>query len=361
MGDERRHADRRALSDRKVYEPRLALRRIQSALLALAVIAVAGVLGYMVFEGWSFTDALYMTVITLTTVGYREVRVLDATGQLWTMALLVTGVGTLFYAAVSSVELVVEGTIRGYFGRRRMEAAIGKLEGHQILCGYGRVGRQVAREFALDGVPFVVIEQDPETAAECVEEGYLTVVGEASDDEMLERAGVRRARGLVAAVGSDADNVFVVLSARKMNPKLHIVARASSDESAAKLEMAGADRTLSPYAVGGRRLASLATQPLIVDFLDIVTRGEQGIEFRLEEFDVPEGSSIAGRTIAELGIGERTGAMILATRNREGTFDTTPSANDRLRAGDTLIVLGTREQVGRLEQLMRGEEVTKEA
>ena len=139
--DERRRSDNRPVSAQTVYEPRVALRRIQNALLALAIITVAGVLGYMVFEGWGFTDALYMTVITLTTVGYREVHPLDTTGQLWTMVLLITGVGTLFYAAVSSVELVVEGTIRGYFGRRRMEAAIGKLNGHYILCGYGRVGR----------------------------------------------------------------------------------------------------------------------------------------------------------------------------------------------------------------------------
>ena len=354
---ERKKATSKAIFDRTVYEPRAALRRVQGALLALVIIAAAGVFGYMVFEGWGFTDALYMTVITLTTVGYREVRALDATGQLWTMLLLITGVGTLFYPAVSSVELVVEGTIRSYFRRRRMESATSKLSGHQLLCGYGRVGRQVAAEFASDGVPFVVIDQDPETVEECLAEGYLAILGEASDDAVLEEAGVRRARGLVAAVDSDADNVFVVLSARKLNPKLHIVARASSDESAAKLEMAGAERTLSPYAVGGRRLASLATQPLIVDFLDIVTRGEKGIEFRLEEFDVPEDSFIADRTIGELRIVERTGAMILATRNKEGTFDTTPSANDRLRAGDTLIVLGTREQIARLEQHMRGKEL----
>src|SRR5215204_1820864 len=359
-GDERRNPDNRAASGRTMYEPRVALLRIQSALLALAAITVAGVLGYMVFEGWSFTDALYMTVITLTTVGYREVRELDTTGQLWTMALLITGVGTLFYAAVSSVELVVEGTIRGYFGRRRMEAAIGKLNGHQILCGYGRVGRQVAEEFASDGVPFVIIEQDPETVAECVEEGYLALLGEASDDGVLEEAGVRRARGLVAAVDSDADNVFVVLSARKMNPELHIVARASSDASAAKLEMAGADRTLSPYAVGGRRLASLATQPFIVDFLDIVTRGEEGIEFRLEEFSVPKESPLANHTIGELQIGEKTGARVLAIRSPEGKFDTTPSAQDIIHPGDTLIVLGSRGQISRLEQLMRGQEITEE-
>lgn len=283
------------------------MRRIQNALLALLVITVVGVLGYMVFEGWSFTEALYMTVISVTTAGYKEVRPLDTTGQLWTMALLITGVGTLFYAAVSSVELVVEGTIRGYFGRRRMEAAINKLNGHYILCGYGRFGRQVAREFANDGVPFVVVEQNPETVEECVEEGFLVLLGEASDDDMLEAAGVRWARGLVAAVNSDADNVFVVLSARKLNPKLHIVARASSDESAAKLEIAGADRTLSPYAVGGRRLASLATQPLVVDFLDVVTRGEEGIEFRLEEFRVPEESFIADQTSASSGSGRGPG------------------------------------------------------
>jgi voltage-gated potassium channel len=357
---ERRKPNDRALSERTVYEPRVALRRIQSALLALGIITVAGVLGYMVFEGWSFTDALYMTVITLTTVGYREVRPLDTTGQLWTMILLITGVGTLFYAAISSVELVVEGTIRGYFGRRRMKAAISKLSGHYILCGYGRVGRQVAREFAADGVPFVIIEQDPATVEECVEEGYLVLLGEASDDDVLEETGIHRASGLVAAVDSDADNVFVVLSARKLNPKLNIVARASSDESAAKLEIAGADRTLSPYAVGGRRLASLATQPLVVDFLDIVTRGEEGIEFRVEEFSVPEDSFIADQTIGELRIGERTGAMILATRSKEGRFDTTPSATARISAGDTLIVLGTREQITRLERLMKGEEIRDE-
>ena len=357
---ERDGSSKRPLSERTVYEPRLAVRRIERTLLALGAITVIGVVGYIVFEGWSFTDALYMTVITLTTVGYREVRPLDTTGQLWTMVLLITGVGTLFYAAVSSVELVVEGAIRGYFGRRRMQAAVGKLNGHYILCGYGRVGRQVAREFARDGVPFVVVDQEPGIIEECLVEGYLALLGEASDDTVLEEAGVRRARGLVAAVDSDADNVFVVLSARKLNPKLNIVARASSDESAAKLEIAGADRTLSPYAVGGRRLASLATQPLVVDFLDIVTRGEKGLEFRLEEFGVPEDSFIAGQTIGELRIGERTGAMILATRNSEGTFDTSPSASDRIRAGDTLIVLGTREQISRLERLMRDEGVSED-
>ena len=192
-----------------------------------------------------------------------------------------------------------------------------------------------------------------------LQRGYLALLGDASNDTVLEEAGIRRAR-LFAAVDSDADNVFVVLSARQLNPSLHIVARASSDESAAKLEIAGADRTLSPYAVGGRRLASLATQPLIVDFLDIVTRGEKGLEFRIEEFSVPKVSPLANHTIGELQIGEKTGAMVLAIRTPEGRFDTTPSAQDEIQPGDTLIVLGTHEQVGRLEALMRDEELTDE-
>jgi voltage-gated potassium channel len=351
---ERKKSTRKAISNKTVLETLEALRRVQGAILALVLIATVGVLGYMVFEGWSFLDALYMTVITLTTVGYKEVRELDTSGQLWTMALLITGVGTLFYTAVSFVELVVEGTIRGYFARRRMDATINKLSGHYILCGYGRVGREVAQEFSDDGVPFVVVDQDPKKVEECLDKGYPALLGEASEDTTLEEAGVRRANGVVATVNSDADNVFVVLSARKINPSLHIVARASSGESASKLEIAGADRTLSPYAVGGRRLASLATHPHIVDFLDIVTHGEEGIEFRLEEFRVPKDSTVADRTIGELRIGERTGAIVLAFRTRDGKFDTTPSANDRLRAGDTLIVLGSREQITRLEALMHG-------
>jgi voltage-gated potassium channel len=360
MAEPRRVDPDRRFALSESYEPRVTLRRVWSALLALGVITVIGVLGYVLLEGWSFMDALYMTVITLTTVGYREVRDLDTTGQLWTMALLITGVGTLFYAAVSSVELAVEGAVGGYFERRRMRARINELSGHYVLCGFGRVGHQVAREFAHDGVPFVLIDNDPRKVEECQEWGHPAILGEAADDAVLEAAGVHRAKGLVAAVNSDADNVFVTLSARKMNPSLYIVARSSSDESGAKLEIAGADRTLSPYAVGGRRLASLATQPLIVDFLDVVTRGRKEIEFRLEEFGVPKESPLANHTIGQLRIGEKTGAMVLAIRSSEGRFDTTPSAQDRIVPGDTLIVLGTREQVERLEQLMRGEEIREE-
>ncbi len=337
------------------------LRRLVRVILALVGVVTVGTLGYMVLEGWSFLDALYMTVITLSTIGYTEVHKLNTDGEVWTIMFIVGGLATFGFVSAPLVELVFEGAIHGQFRRRRMRKEIEKLDGHQILCGYGRVGRQVADEFAKDGVEFVIIDQSPEVIEECLAKGYRAISGEASNDAVLEEAGVRRAKGLIAAVDSDADNVFVTLSARKLNPKLHIVARTSSDESAAKLGMAGADRTLSPYAVGGRRLASLATQPLVVDFLDVVTQGEQDIEFRLEEFGVPEDSAIAGHTIAELKIGEKAGAMILAIRSKEGSFDTTPSAQDRLHAGDTLIVLGTRDQITRLEQIMHDEEETEDS
>ena len=356
MGRRRTERDRIAIES--VFGPEgEAARRIRLAILMLSGIIFVGTAGYMTL-GWDLLDALYMTVITVGTIGFEEVRDLDESvaGRLWTIVLIISGVAVLGYATTSLVALAVEGTVRDYFRGRRMRVEIGKLGGHQIICGYGRVGRQVAEEFALDGVPFVVIDQDPRFVEECLNRGYLALLGEASDDGTLEEAGVRRARGLVAAVDSDAENVFVVLSARKLNPKLHIVARTSSDASASKLEIAGADRTISPYSVGGRRLASLATQPVVVDFLDIVTRGEKGIEFRLEEFAVPKESPFADHTIAELKIGEKTGAIVLAIRSPEGTFDTTPSAQDTVHSGDTLIVLGTRGQITRLERLMRGED-----
>lgn len=361
---EKRDASSDRVTIRLDYGPRgEAVRRIRLVIFLVLGVIVVGTAGYMALLGWSFLDALYMTVITIGTVGYGEAPDLSsgAVQRAWNMTLIIGGVAILGYATTSIVALAVEGTVRGYFRERRMRAEIDRLDDHYILCGFGRVGSEVAREFAGDGVPFVVIEQDPQRVEECLRDGRPAIQGVASDDEILEEVGVRRAKGLVAAVDSDADNVFVVLSARKLNPRLHIVARASSDESAAKMQIAGADRTISPYSVGGRRLAALATQPLISDFLDIVTRGEKGIEFRLEEFGVPEDSPLADHTIGELDIAEKTGARVLAIRSKSGVFDTTPSAHDRIFAGDTIVVLGSREQVVRLEKLMRGEKLPDEA
>lgn len=336
----------------QAYEPFKALRGVRNAILLLALIVVVGTVGYMVFEGWSLSDAFYMTVISITTAGYNEVRELDTSGRIWTMFVLVSGVGMLFYGIVSLVQLAVEGTVQRYLGRRKMDARISKLENHYVLCGYGRVGRQVAEELAEDGADFVVVERDAEVAEECAAKGYLELHGDASEDEVLEAAGVGRAKALITSLDSDAANVFITLSARKMSPELFIVSRSDSDESAVKLEIAGANRTLSPHSVGGRRLASMATRPSVVDFLDVIARGNQEIEFRLEEFSVEKGSPLAGSTIGELNVFEKTGARILAVIGEDRRFTTNPTANERISSGDTLIVLGTPEQIAGMERLV---------
>ena len=334
--------------------PRAALHRVLRAVAMLVGVVVVGTAGYMLIAGWGFLDALYMTVITIGTVGYQEVHDLSDSplGRIWTIMLVVGGVGTLAYAASSLVELVVEGTVTGYFHERRMQGEIEKLNGHFILCGFGRVGREVAEELRAENVAFVVVDEDEDVIREAREDGYLAWEGVASDDDVLAAAGVSRAKGLVAAVDSDADNVFVVLSARRANPDLHIVARCESDETEAKLEVAGANRTLSPYAFAGRRLARLACHPSVVDYLDLVTGGEHGQQLHLEEFEVAADSPLANRTVGELYAAERRGPRILAIRRPDETFNTTPAEEDRVVPGDMLVVLGTPEQIGQLETLV---------
>ena len=337
------------------FTSQLALRRIARAVVLLAGVILIGTLGYMVFERWSFFDSLYMTVITMGSIGFEEVRDLsnNPSGRVWTMVLILAGVGTVAYAVSSLVQMLVEGTVTGYFRRRRMEKMIDRLSGHYLVCGFGRVGREVAAEFRAEDIPFVVIDQQEAVIRECEELGYLALLGNAADDDVLATAGVSRARGLVAAVDSDADNVFVVLSARQANPKLHIVARTDSDESANKLKTAGADRTLSPYAVGGRRLARLAVHPSVVDYLDIVSHREQGLDFRLEELQIGNRSGAETRRIGELrDIEEQAGARILAIKHSDESFNVTPSEQDEVVPGDSLIVLGSPEQVRRMEALI---------
>ena len=353
MAKEKRPAARSSVTGR-AYEPFRALRGVRNAILLLVAVVTIGTVGYMVFEGWGFLDAFYMTVISITTAGYNEVRQLDTSGRLWTMLVLVSGIGILFYGIVAFVELAVEGTIQRYLGRRRMDSRISKLKDHYVLCGYGRVGRRVAEELAEEGVSFVVSRERTSTrnAEECAEHGYLELLGDASEDEVLEAANVGRAKALITALDSDAANVFITLSARKMNPDLFIVSRADSEENAAKLEIAGADRTLLPYSVGGRRLASLATRPSVVDFLDVVSRGNHDIEFRLEEFSVDKNSPLAERAIGDIDVFGRSGARILAIVREGRNFTANPTAEDRISSGDTLVLLGTPEQIGRLQDLV---------
>ena len=317
----------------------------------LAFIVGGGTVGYSLIEGWSPLESLYMTVITLSTVGFREVRDISAAGRVFTILLILGGVSTMAYALATLIEFVVSGELSGLYKRRAVHKAIEQLNGHYIICGYGRVGEAVAREFNANGVPFVVVEKDESVVQRSVESGIPILHGDATDDEILEEAGIRKARGLVAAAGSDADNIFVILSARVMCSDLVIVGRANSEESLKKVKKAGADHVVSPYSIGGRKMATLLMKPLVSDYLEVVT-GSGEVEFRVEEFALNDTCEIVGRSIAELEVRKRTGATILAVRHGDsGLFDTNPKPTLVLGDSDVIIAIGTPADIVGLEEL----------
>jgi voltage-gated potassium channel len=326
-------------------------RRLLPIVLVLLAVLVVGVAGFMSIEGWGFLESLYMVVITLLTIGFQEVHPLSAQGRIFTMLIAVVGAGTAVFAAGKAAEIIIEGEVHGYRMRRRMEQHIQDLKDHYIIAGFGRVGHQVAEDFHDAGLPYVVIDTKPETVNELQPKGVPHIVGDPTLDEVLEEAGILRAKGLVACSDSDVSNVYVTLSARALNTGLYIVARASQRETEKKLKMAGADRVVSPYFISGRRMAAMVTRPVTSDFLDTVSHGGE-LEFRLHEIPVPARSSLAGRTIAESQIRTRCGAMVLAIHKLGGTLELQPQASSTIRAGDTLVVIGTTGQIEALIKLM---------
>jgi voltage-gated potassium channel len=249
------------------------VRHLLVAVAILSSVVVAGVAGYMLIEDMNFNQALYMTVITITTVGFREVKPLGTGGQYFTMLIVVTGLGAVLFFLTGLFEFILSEYLGNLWGRRRMQSQIEKLENHYIICGYGRVGSSVALELADQGKPFVVVEIDEDVFAECMREGYLCIHGSATDNDVLEKARVHRAIGLVSALGTDADNLYVVLTARVLNPQALIVARAEHLASEDKLEMVGADRVISPHKIAGKRMANLMLRPRVCEFLDVGITG----------------------------------------------------------------------------------------
>ena len=321
-------------------------------LAAIVAVVIIGTVGFMLIEGWGLLDSLYMTVTTIFTVGFGEVHPLSRGGSVFTLLLIVGGVGTILYGIGAMVEFVIGGQLTGVFRRRAVRRQVDKLEGHYIICGYGRVGETVARHFTNEKAKFVIVDNDPEALARAEAEGFLVVRGDAAADDVLEAAGVARAKGLVAAVGSDAGNIFVTLSARVLNPGLLIVARAGSEDTQSKLERAGADHVVSPYGIGGRRMATLMLKPLVSDYLEVVTGGGE-LEFRVEELELNTGCCSIGRSIKDLRIRERTGATILAVRRAHtGVFETNPSPEVPLDPGDKIIAIGTPPEITKLEELI---------
>ena len=323
-------------------------RRLLWGIIALAIIIVTGAIGYMLIEGWSFIDALYMTIITITTVGYSEVHPLSESGRIFSIFLIVGGVGGALYSLTAIVSYVIEGEFGITLGRRQMKNRIAKLKNHFILCGYGRVGQEIARVFSEEGIPFVIIDNDRDSIANAEKDSYLYLLADATIDDVLKEAGIEQARGLVVAVGSDADSTYITLSARQLRPDLFIEARASSSEAEAKLNKAGADRIISPYQIGARRMAMLALRPAVVDFIDTVTY-RRGRELQMENIAVRKDSSLVDLAVEEAR--RLTKATILAISKKSGKLLANPSAEETMEVGDILIAIGTREQLESLEKI----------
>ncbi len=323
------------------------LRRLLYAFAALAVVLTVGTIGYTVIERWTFLDAIYMTVITVGTVGFQEVHALSAAGRTFTMALIMVGFGAILFSLGTIVDFMVEGHFTGILEGRRMDKRIAGASGHHIVAGLGRVGSVVAEEYAAKALRFVVIDMSDEAIARARERDWMHVRGDASDEETLEVAGIRRARSLVAALDTDADNLFVTLTARGMAPDLFIVARSTAASSEPKLLHAGADRVLTPTEIGGRRMAAMVMQPAVSTYLDIVTRGDS-VRYKLEEVVLGQNDPYVGRSIGDSRIRAVTGAYILAVHKPGGEVSTNPTPDTILMPGDRLVAIGTEEQLAAL-------------
>jgi voltage-gated potassium channel len=324
-------------------------RHVALGVATLVGIIVVGSIGDVVL-GFGVLDAVYQTVTTITTVGFREVEPLDTAGKVFTIILILGGVGTALYTLTVSLELLVEGHLGFAMERRRMDKRIASLHGHVIVCGWGRVGRAIARELAAADQALVVVDNDPDRVATIG--AHLYVPGDASDDDVLRRAGIERATALIAAVSTDAANVFITLTGRSMCPDLFIVSRAREESSAAKLQRAGADRVVNPQEIGGARIAAFVLRPHVTEFLDVVMH-EQGMELRLEEIEVAGDSPLAGLSIGEARVRDRTGALVLALRDHDGVFATNPAADTVMMPGQILIAIGTSVQLQALSAAAR--------
>ena len=318
-------------------------RRLQIAFALLAAVLAIGTGGYVVL-GFTLLDALYQTVTTVTTVGFREVRPFDATAKVFTMGLILSGVGTVLYGFSALVETLVEGHFGRMFERRRMNIEIEKSNDHVVVCGWGRVGRAFVATAIRMGQSVIVIDQDEQRLSDCP---VPWIVGDATDEAVLRAAQIDRAKALVAAIDTDPENLYVTLTGRMLRPDLFIVARARLATSESKLTLAGADRVVNPQAIGGERMAAFVLQPHVTDFLDVVMH-DAGVEFLLQEVRVPDSSPIHGHSLAHARIRELTGAMVLALRDDDGHFTTNPTPDTLIESGHILIAVGTRQQLDSL-------------
>lgn len=327
--------------------------RVRLGAFLLGTLVLLGTIAYILVEGAQVSDALYMVLITISTVGYSEVFPLSGAGRVITMLLMLLGVGAAFYTAVGVFELALE-NIGGQRKQRKMVRDISELKNHRILCGFGRVGSEAWDLMSQHSVPIVVIERDEGRAAEARDVGALVVVGDATRNEILEQAGIHQAKALIACVRNDPDNLVITLSAKALRPGLLVVARATELEAESKLVMAGADRVVAPNRVGAHRLAAMALQPNLSEFFDLVVEGTL-VEFRVEQIPVAESCSFAGATLRDAGIREQTGAMILGVEDVSRRLILNPDPSFTILPGQILMAIGTQDQVRALEAIAAGE------
>jgi voltage-gated potassium channel len=323
---------------------------IVSFVLTLLIIGF-GTAGYMAIEGWEILDAFYMTVITMGTVGYNEVHEISKTGRLFTVLLIFFGVGYFVYLAGVVVQFMVEGRMRAILGRRRLDKKIDRLNNHYIVCGYGRIGRVLCKNLQRKPLDLVVIEKDRELIPVMDEDKVLYVCGDVSDEANLIKAGIKRAKGLVAVLATDADNVFLVLTARQLNPDIHIVARACHVESKSKLRAAGANNVESPYEMGGVSMAQRILRPTVTNFLDLAFAHKRK-DIQMEEIPVSSSSALSNVMLKDSGIRQQFNLIIIAIKKSDDSMLFNPSFETLIKAGDTVIAVGEEANLKKLEDIL---------
>jgi voltage-gated potassium channel len=319
------------------------------AIVMLATVFAGGTLGYVAIEGWNAWDAFYMTVTTVTTIGFREVHELSRAGQVFTVLLVLSGVGTALYTFTLLATTVVEGGLPVLLRQRRHARMLDRITDHFIVCGYGRIGSIICREFARQNIPFVTIEREAVRFQQAIADGRLALEADASSEDVLKRAGIERARCLIAAVGTDAENVYAILTARVLRPDLFIVGRAEDEDSSRKLRHAGADRVISPYRIGAQQIAQTAIRPAVVDFVELATSSDN-LELAMEEIAIAGRSSLANHSIADSNMRQRFGVIVVAIQRKDRRMDFNPEPDTLIYEGDKLVVLGRADSLRRLEQ-----------